>query len=84
LLRFMGQSVVLPCVRDPSLDLRALTVLWSHSGLQGAQYVHEYRGQHQDPSERTHLSPQQLSAGNASLHIAGLNMSDSGAYTCSI
>ncbi|XP_060611986.2 V-set and immunoglobulin domain-containing protein 4 [Anolis sagrei] len=82
-------SVVLPCAYEPSPDFRELSVAWKAS-----QQEHGFRTLfHRDQSSgdqtlltafKGRLSVRRQPAGDVSLQIEVLDMTDSGIYTCSV
>ncbi|KAK7910014.1 hypothetical protein WMY93_014698 [Mugilogobius chulae] len=94
-----GDDVILPCLCVPPKDLRQSTVEWSRTELKPdpldrlkrVRFVHVYTEQHEDLDmkipefiNRTQLFPEQLGAGNASLQIQRVRLSDNGTYKCLI
>ncbi|XP_076153742.1 myelin-oligodendrocyte glycoprotein-like [Alosa pseudoharengus] len=87
-----GEDLVLPCSLKPSMNAEDMTVEWLRLNDQGqSSVVHLYKD-HTDintkqmPSyrDRTSLFKEELSKGNASLHLKQLRVADTGHFKCLI
>nr|XP_033498322.1 V-set domain containing T-cell activation inhibitor 1-like isoform X1 [Epinephelus lanceolatus] len=78
-------DIVLPCYKEPTYDLKAVRVEWTHKEKE----VHLYRKgkddlEHQDRNftGRTSLFHEQMAAGNISLRLSQVDDRDVGNYIC--
>ncbi|XP_055084797.1 myelin-oligodendrocyte glycoprotein-like isoform X2 [Periophthalmus magnuspinnatus] len=96
-MALLGEDVILPCRCDPARDLGSMTVEWSRTDVKPApsdplkrsKFVHMYRNRKDDMDmkieeyiNRTQLFPEQFGAGNASLRIRSVRLSDNATYKC--
>lgn len=82
-----GEDVVLPCFLKPSISAVGMEVRWFRKDF--TDYVYLYQNAqtittNQIPfyKERATLFPEELTKGNVSLKLTGVQSSDSGRYKC--
>ncbi|KAM6309761.1 V-set domain-containing T-cell activation inhibitor 1 [Podargus strigoides] len=85
----IGHSSILGCTFEPDVRRGSVVIRWAKAGVAGL--VHEFKGgkdhlQGQDPSfqGRTAVFGDQVMGGNASLELRDVQLSDAGAYRCSV
>uniref|UniRef100_A0A8C8RXN3 V-set domain containing T cell activation inhibitor 1 n=1 Tax=Pelusios castaneus TaxID=367368 RepID=A0A8C8RXN3_9SAUR len=85
----IGEDGILGCTFEPDVRLSNVEIRWAKAGVSGM--VHEFKGgkDHlKDQDEmfkgRTAVFAEQVIGGNASLMLRDVQLSDAGAYRCSV
>ena len=83
-----GEDMLLPCVLEPSLNAEGMAVEWVNDN---GGVVHVYKNKadsldEQDESYRgrTELFKEELHAGNVSLKLSSVRVSDANTYWCGV
>uniref|UniRef100_A0A8C3SRY9 Ig-like domain-containing protein n=1 Tax=Chelydra serpentina TaxID=8475 RepID=A0A8C3SRY9_CHESE len=85
----IGEDGILGCTFEPDIKLSNIEIRWAKAGVSGM--VHEFKGgkdhlKNQDEvfKGRTAVFAEQVIGGNASLMLRDVQLSDAGAYRCSV
>uniref|UniRef100_H2ZSD9 Ig-like domain-containing protein n=1 Tax=Latimeria chalumnae TaxID=7897 RepID=H2ZSD9_LATCH len=89
IIAFFGKDVILPCRIASGTPPRNMEVRWIKSNLENDIPLQTYQSGKVQPENtaeeyqnRTELFTEQLSAGNVSLKLKNVQVSDTGKYTC--
>ncbi|TFK04135.1 V-set domain-containing T-cell activation inhibitor 1 [Platysternon megacephalum] len=85
----IGEDGILGCTFEPDIKLSNIEIRWAKAGVSGM--VHEFKGgkDHLNDQDevfkgRTAIFAEQVIGGNASLMLRDVQLSDAGAYRCSV
>ncbi|KAJ8367083.1 hypothetical protein AAFF_G00331210, partial [Aldrovandia affinis] len=82
-----GEDVVLPCYLKPNISAEALEVRWFKQDFLRPVHLYANKMNNEDKQDksyvgRTQLFREELKAGNTSLKLSGVRVSDNGRYNC--
>uniref|UniRef100_A0A3Q1IH35 Ig-like domain-containing protein n=1 Tax=Anabas testudineus TaxID=64144 RepID=A0A3Q1IH35_ANATE len=89
LLASVSENVILQCHLVPPVDMRDMTVEWSHGHFNYTVLLYQdgkdnFKEENKTFTNRTSVSYQGLNKGDLSLRLFSVQLSDSGTYRCSI